>query len=244
MKNTIANPGIWGAASTLNLAADAPALLKGGAKVLSNPIGAVKAVKNAVESVPYLTKTGTGKAIRKVAEEATKAKKSISGDELVEMMRNAVNKKYLNVKEAQDTLSEITASMPNAPVKNVIVDIGGKPFQTTVPSKLTPSDLLNFRQKISNTFGGKSFFSSDNEKLVKGVAQQARGAVTESLKTLAPKLKKLDKAYSLMSKGIGPLKVGSPAENVARLTAYGILQALGINPLSILKKGASMLPGE
>lgn len=213
---------------------------------IGGALGSAGKVFNAAKNVPYLTKGGTYKSIEEFAQKATQEGKFIKGEDLAKSIRDAVGDKFLKTSDVQKTLNQIISNLPGTSTKNVIIEVGGKPHMMTVPSQITPMDLLNFRQQISKTFGGANFFSTGGEKLAKSVAQQARGPVTEALKELAPQLKQLDKAYGLMSKGIqtpaGKITLGSPATNIARLTSAAILNALGLNPVSLLKKGASVLP--
>ena len=84
---------------------------------------APKVTKSAVEvvkSIPYLSKGGTYRAMEKTVGQATAKGVLADGDELATLMKDAVNKKFLNISEAKSVLQKITSSIPGTQSKKAV----------------------------------------------------------------------------------------------------------------------------
>lgn len=185
-----------------------PSVIKGAGKILTKPAGAVKSV------IQYPLKGSAGKAVGKLAEEATEEGAKIGwdkpleegGEVLVDEIKKRVFEKFPATREIRDAFGKLISSLTPTPETEIVGQVGqAKNLPMIKNISLNPTELLKYRTQLQNSWGSRIFNymkgGSDVDMKVAGIA---RNVISETLHGIAPKTLSPDKALAIYHK-LGPL---------------------------------------
>lgn len=191
-------------------AANIPGIAQATSFLASKVPGAVKATGAAIANSPLrlLTQKGVGRSIGDAAEKATNKGTVYAGNELMDLMKNSVMKKFLQETKDPDVVKAMNKILSSVRDPEALKN---------------PKQILKLRQEIGNKVPAsfwESIGSSGAQKTEGKVAKSMYGALTNAAKDVIPGLRPLDTTYKLYK------TFGSPASFLGRIAAGKATEAV------------------
>ncbi len=160
--------------------------------------------------LPFLTKKGVVGKTEKAVEEATKAGKGNTFDELINTAREEVKKKLGWTKEVRESFNSTIVEKTPASIE-------------PGAGKFTPKEMLDWRRQIQSRQGSGIFqFLQKGGDIQGKVDSVIRNTISENLHKLAPESKIPDWLYSAYRKG-GPIVSGDVPTKALKIGAAALV---------------------